>query len=64
MNSVTQQKWLSCPDTLHMYRRQRMDKIIMYKILQGLDGIPFDDLFSHHHTVTRSSYNGYKLYKN
>ena len=38
--------------------------IMMYKILQGLDGIPFNDLFSYHHTVTRS--NGYKLlvYKN
>ena len=32
------------------------------KILHGLDGIPFDALFSFHHTATRS--NGYKLYKN
>ena len=36
--------------------------IMMYKILHGLDGIPFDALFSYHHTATRS--NGYKLYKN
>ena len=33
----------------------------MYKILHGLDGIPFDELFSYHHAATRS--NGYKLYK-
>ena len=39
-----------------------MDVIMMYKILHGLDGISFNDLFSYHHTVTRS--NGYKLYKN
>ena len=45
-----------------MYRRRRMDMIMMYKILHGLDGIAFDALFSFHHTVTRS--NGYKLYKN
>ena len=44
-----------------MYRRQRMDMIMMYNILHGLDGIPFDDLFSYHHTATKS--NGYKLYK-
>ena len=36
--------------------------IMMYKILNSLDGLPFDDLFSFHHTVTRT--NGYKLYKN
>ena len=35
--------------------------IMMYKILNSLDGLPFDDLFSFHHTVTRT--NGYKLYK-
>ena len=34
----------------------------MNKILNGLDGLPFDDLFSFHQTVTRT--NGYKLYKN
>ena len=44
-----------------MYRRRRMDMIMLYKILNGLDGLPFDDFFSFHHTVTRS--NGYKLYK-
>ena len=33
----------------------------MYKILNGLDGLPFDDLFNFHQTVTRT--NGYKLYK-
>ena len=33
--------------------------IMMYKILHGLDGIPFDALLSFHHTATRS--NGYKL---
>ena len=45
-----------------MYRRRRMDMIMMYKILHGLDGIPFNNLFSFHHTATRS--NGYKLFKN
>ena len=45
-----------------LYRRRRMDMIMMYKILNGLDGLPFDDLFSFHHTVTRTI--GYKLYKN
>ena len=29
-----------------MYRRRRMDMIMMYKILPGLSGIPFDELFS------------------
>ena len=38
-----------------------MDMIMMYKILNGLDRLPFDDLFSFHQTITRS--NGYKLYK-
>ena len=44
-----------------MYRRRRMDMIMMYEILHVLDGVPFEDLFSYHHTVTRS--NGYKIYK-
>ena len=35
------------------YRRRRMDMIMMYKILN--DGLPFDDLFSFHQTITRSS---------
>ena len=34
-----------------MYRRRRMDMIMMYKILHGLDGIPFDALFSHTTTL-------------
>ena len=29
-----------------MYRRRRMDMIMLYKILNGLDGLPFDDFFS------------------
>ena len=41
-----------------MYRRQRMDMIMNYKILHGLDRIPFSNLFSYHHTVSRS--NSYK----
>ena len=28
------------------YRRQRMDMIMMYMILNDLEGLPFDDLFS------------------
>ena len=38
-----------------LYRRQRMDMIMMYKILNDLDGLPFDDLFSFHHTVTSTN---------
>ena len=30
-----------------IYRRRRMDMIMMYKILHGLDGVPFDALFSY-----------------
>ena len=39
-----------------------MNMIMMYKILHGLDGIPFDDLFNYHHTVIGA--HGYKMYKN
>ena len=39
-----------------------MGMIMMYKILHVLDRIPFDELFSYHHTATRL--NGYELYKN
>ena len=35
--------------------------IMMYRILNGLEGLPFDDLFSFHQIITRT--NGYKLYK-
>ena len=38
-----------------------MDMIMMYRILNGLEGLPFDDLFSFYQTITRT--NGYKLYK-
>ena len=38
-----------------------MDMIMMYRILDGLEGLPFDDLFSFYQTIT--STNGYKLYK-
>ena len=44
-----------------LYRRRRMDMITVFKIIHGLDGIPFDTLFKYHNTVTRG--NGYKLFK-
>ena len=34
---------------------------MVYKIIHGLDGAPFDDFFSYHNISTRS--NGFKLYK-
>ena len=52
-------KTLNLPSLLH--RRQRMDMIMMYRILNGLEGLPFDDSFRFHHIITRT--NGYKLYK-
>ena len=52
-------KTLNLPSLL--YKRRRMDMIMMYKILNGLEGLPFDDLFSFHYTITRT--NAYKLYK-
>ena len=38
-----------------------MDILMTHKIFKCLDGLPFNDLFSFHHIITRS--NGYKLYK-
>ena len=38
-----------------LYRRRRMDMIVVYKIVHGLDSIHFEDIF------TRSY--GYKLFK-
>ena len=44
-----------------VYRRRRMDMIMVYKIIHGLDGSPFDMFFMYHDVPTRS--NGYKLFK-
>ena len=44
-----------------VYRRHRMDMIMMYKIIHGLDGSLFHTFFLHHDVPTRS--NGYKLFK-
>ena len=44
-----------------LYRRRRIDMITVFKIVHGLEGIPFKTLFTFHNTVTRG--NGYKLYK-
>ena len=44
-----------------LYRRRRMDMITVFKIVHGLEGVPFDDLFTFHNTITRG--NGYKLLK-
>ena len=38
-----------------------MDMIMVYKIIHGLDGSPFDMFFAYHDVPTRS--NGYKLFK-
>ena len=36
--------------------------ITVFKVIvHGLEGIPFDDLFTFHNTITRG--NGYKLFK-
>ena len=35
--------------------------ITVFKIVHGLEGVPFDDLFTFHNTITRG--NGYKLFK-
>ena len=45
-----------------LYRRRRMDVIMVYLIVRGLEGISFDRLFTYCDLPTRS--NGYKLYKN
>ena len=44
-----------------LYRRRRIDMITVFKIVHGLEGLPFETLFTFHNTVTRG--NGYKLYK-
>ena len=45
-----------------LYRRRRIDMITVFKIVHGLEGLPFETLFTFHNTVTRG--NGYKLYNN
>ena len=44
-----------------LYRRRRMDMITVFKIVHGLEGVPFDNLFTFHNNITRG--NGYKLFK-
>ena len=44
-----------------LYRRRRMDMITVFRIIHGLEGLPFETLFTFHNTVTRG--NGYKLFK-
>ena len=34
-----------------MYRRRRMNMIMMYKILHALDGVPFEDLVQYHFLI-------------
>ena len=43
-----------------VYRRCRMDMIMMYKLIHGLDGSLFHTFFVYHDLPTRS--NGYKLF--
>ena len=45
-----------------LYRRNRMDTIMVYLIVTGLESISFDNLFTYCDLSTRS--NGYKLYNN
>ena len=45
-----------------LYSRRRMDMIMVYLILRGLESISFDQLFTFCDLSTRS--NGYKLHKN
>ena len=42
-------------------KRRKMDMITVFKIVHGLEGVPFDNLFTFHSTITRG--NGYKLFK-
>jgi len=45
-----------------LYRRRRMDMIMVYKIARGLSGCPFEKFFCiNNYTSTRN--NGFKLYK-
>ena len=44
-----------------LYRRRRMDMIMVFLITRGLEGIPFGNFFTYNDTSTRS--NGFKLYK-
>ena len=44
-----------------LYRRRRMDMITVFRIVHGLQGVSFGNLFLFHNTITRA--NGYKLYK-
>ena len=45
-----------------LYRRSRMDTIMVYLIVRGLESISFDNLCTYCDLSTRS--NGYKLYNN
>ena len=49
---------LNLPSLLY---KRRIDIIAVFKIVQGLEGIPFEALFTFHNTVTKGT--GYKLYK-
>ena len=54
---------LNLPNLLRIAiaRCQRMDMITVFRIVRGLQGVPFENLFQFHNTITRG--NGYKLYK-
>ena len=49
---------LNLPSLLFICRR--MDMITVFRIVHGLQGVPFGNLFLFHNTITRG--NGYKLY--
>ena len=52
---------LNLPSLLYRRRRMHMDMITVFRIVHGLQGVPFENLFQFHNTITRG--NGYKLYK-
>ena len=52
---------LNLPSLLYRSRRMHMDMITVFRIVYGLQGVPFENLFQFHNTITRG--NGYKLYK-
>ena len=52
---------LNLPSLLYRRQRMHMDMITVFRIVHGLQGVPFENLFQFHNTITRG--NGYKLYK-
>ena len=66
VSSLKDNPYYDCLASLNLpsllYRRSRMDTIMVYLIVRGLESISFDNLFTYCDLSTRS--NGYKLYNN